>query len=500
MLTIAGVVITAMMQAVTPPLADSYFYFLQGRMLEGRGDVPGAIAAYRHAAELQPKASSIHAELAGLYARAGRGADAITEGETAIRLDGTDREAHRILGLVQAALAENLQEGARQTQMMTEAIGHLEQALKGARDPGAELTLGRLDVRTNRLAKGIETLKNFLFDNPGYPEGLMLLAEAYDRNGQVNDAIETLLPLTTGREPQADAELALASLYERAGRWIDAAALWGALGAKATDPSYNMQQATALMNGGNVAGGRDVLVALSKERPRDPQVWYLIAQAERRLGNAPGAADASKRITEIDPADPRGPLAMGESKEAAGDFAGVVATLQPLYDKLRADARPDDDVFTFVSMSLANAYEELKQFDHAEDVLRALIAKDAKDDVALNALGYMLIDRGMKLDEAIGFIKRALAVDPASPSYLDSLGWAYFKQGKFAEAIPPLELSTKALASSSLQQDHLGDAYFALKRYRDAADAYSRALTGDRDGIDVAAVTRKRDHARELVK
>ncbi len=500
MLTIASVVLSAVLQAATPALADSYFYFLQGRMLEGRGDVAGAIAAYTHAANLEPKASSIHAELAGLYARAGRSAEAITEGEAAIRLDSTDREAHRILGLVQAALAENLPEGARQMQTMSDAIGHLEQALNGARDPGAELTLGRLDVRTNRLAKGIETLKNFLFDNPGYPEALMLLAEAYDRNGQVTDAIEVLTPLATGRESHAEAQMALASLYERAGRWIDAAALWGAVGAKATDPSYRMQQATALMNGGNIAAGRDVLTALSKERPRDSAVLYLLAQAERRLGNSSGAAEASKRITEIDPADPRGPLAMAESKEASGDFAGVVATLQPLYDKRRSESKPDDEVFTFVSMSLANALEELKQFDRAEGILRYLVAKNANNDVALNALGYLLIDRGLKLDEAIAFIKRALVLDPASPSYLDSLGWAYFKQGKFAEAIGPLEQSTRAVASASLQQDHLGDAYFALKRYRDAADAYSRALAGDHDGIDVATVTKKRDRARELVK
>ena len=47
-------------------------------------------------------------------------------------------------------------------------------------------------------------------------------------------------------------------------------------------------------------------------------------------------------------------------------------------------------------------------------------------------------------------------------------------------------------------QDHLGDLYFQMKRYRDAQTAFDRALTGDRDGIDVPAVTKKRDRAREL--
>jgi len=505
MLTIAGVVLSVALQSAPPALADAYFYFLQGRMLEGRGDAPGAIAAYKQAAELQPKVAAIHAELAGVYARAGRAADAITEGEIAIGLDGSDREANRILGLVQSALAENLSEGPRQTQLMGEAIGHLELSLVGARDPGAELTLGRLDVRTNRLAKGIETLRNFLFDNPGYPEAVMLLAEAYERSGQITEAIEVLTPLAAAgpdaqAESRADAQTALAGLYERADRWKDAADMWGALAAKNSDPSFRMQQATALLNAGNVVGGREVLTALSKERPRDPSVWYLLAQAEHRAGNASGAEEAAKRIAEIDPADPRAALAMAEAKEAAKDFAGVVSALQPLYESRRPQARPDDAVLSFVAMSLASAYEELKQFDRAEQILRESLTRNPADDVAMNALGYMLADRGQKLPEAVALITRALAAEPDNPSYLDSLGWVYVKQGKFADAVGPLEQAAKAAPSASAVQDHLGDAYFGVKRYRDAADAFTRALTGDRDAIDVAAVTKKRDRARDLAK
>ena len=500
MLTIAGVVLGIALQTATPSLADSYFFFLQGRMLEGRGDVPGAIAAYKHAAELQPTASAIHAELAGLYARAGRAAEAITEGETAIGLDKSDREAHRILGLVQGALAENLSEGPRQKQLMDEAIGHLEQALIGARDPGAELTLGRLDVRTERFEKGIETLRNFLFDNPGYPEAVMLLAEAYERSGKITAAIEVVTPLATGPGAQIDAQTVLAGLYERAERWKDAGAVWGALAAKLPDVSYRMQQATALLNAGDAVGGRDVLVALAKDQPRDVSVWYLLAQAERRMGNPSGAEDAAKRIAEIDPKDARGALALAEAKEAARDFAGVVSALRPQYDRLRENGGPDRDLFSFVAMSLANAHEELKQFDRAEQILRDMIVRYPDDDIALNGLGYLLADRGQKLDEAVSLISRALAAQPTNPSYLDSLGWAYIKQGRFADAVAPLERAANAAGAASVLHEHLGDAYFGLKRYRDAADAFTRALTGDRDGIDVAALTKKRDRARELAK
>lgn len=500
MLIAAGVVLSLAMQAPPTGLADAYFYFLQGRMLEGRGDVPGAIAAYRRATELEPKASAIHAELAGVYARAGRALDAVSEAEAAIALNATDREAHRILGLVQAALSENTTSGARQTQLMTDAMTHLEAALVGARDPGAELTLGRLQVRTDRLAKAAETLQNFLFDNPGYPEAVMLLAEAQARTGKIADAISTIEPLASSPEGQADVQSTLADLYEQAGRWKDAAAVWGALAVKSTDGSYRMQQATALINAGDVAAGRDVLLAVVKTRATDPSAWYLLAQAERRLNNLDAAEAAAKRITEIDMNDPRGPLAVAEAREARRDFAGVIATLQPVYDARRVSAKADDEVFGFVALTLANAYEAQNQIGNAEQVLRTLIARNATDEVALNALGYMLADRGLKLDEAVGFIKRALAADPANPSYLDSLGWAYFKQGKLSDALPPLEQAAKTASTSSMVLDHYGDALFAAKKYRDAAEAFTRALSGDRDGIDAATVIKKRDKAKELAK
>ena len=43
----------------------------------------------------------------------------------------------------------------------------------------------------------------------------------------------------------------------------------------------------------------------------------------------------------------------------------------------------------------------------------------------------MLADRGQSLDEALAMIKKAVDLDPANGAYLDSLGWAYFKLGKY---------------------------------------------------------------------
>ena len=108
----------------------------------------------------------------------------------------------------------------------------------------------------------------------------------------------------------------------------------------------------------------------------------------------------------------------------------------------------------------------------------------------------MLADRGKKLTEAVALIQRALALDPENVSYLDSLGWAYFKQKRYQDAVGPLERAAAGAATSSVIQDHLGDAYVKVGRQADAVEAFARALSGDGDGIDPARITRKRDQAR----
>ena len=116
--------------------------------------------------------------------------------------------------------------------------------------------------------------------------------------------------------------------------------------------------------------------------------------------------------------------------------------------------------------------------------LRDLIARDPMDANALNSLGYMLAERGDRLDEAVTLLQRALKIEPGNPSYLDSLGWAYFQQGRLDLADPPLTEAAGKLKTNSVVQDHLGDLRFKQQRFADAAAAWERALAGDGQSID----------------
>ncbi len=522
--------------AQTSAQADAYFSFLQARTLaEDDAKVIDAIAAYRKAIASAPNSPDIHADLAELLARGNHVDEALAEADAALKLDPANRSAHRLYGLIDAALADHAPP-AQSATLTSQAISHLEQAralLPG--DLSVQLTLGRLYVDTKEYAKSIAIVNDFLLAEPGYSDALLLLAEAYDATNQTVLAVGALEQLVKAEPQMVAARSRLAELDEVAGRWTDAAANWNAM--ITLSPNYaeqfRVRRANALMNAGDLDGARQALLDATKATPSDIAAWYLMAQLGRRSGDATLAADAAQHITDLDTKDPRGVLASANAKAAAHDFAGEVAVLEPLYnsqlsasgpadvllpvasamsaaleaagDKARAvsvleAAKQHDPTDVALQIDLASAYEHAGQLDRAETLLRGIITKDPDEADALNVLGYMLADHGKKLDDAVSLIKRALVIDADNPSYLDSLGWAYFKQGKYPDAVPALEHAADAMKQNSLIQDHLGELYFQLKRYRDAASAWTRALGGDRESIDVAAVTKKRDRAQGMAK
>jgi Flp pilus assembly protein TadD len=211
---------------------------------------------------------------------------------------------------------------------------------------------------------------------------------------------------------------------------------------------------------------------------------------------AKAVALLSPRVEEARPADVDTGLhaqlvrALAAAWEAAGDETRAVGVFEGASAR-----RPDDHDLAF---DLAAAYDRAGRFADAERAFRRILAGDPAHAAALNYLGYLLADRGERLDEAVALITRALDVERDNPSFLDSLGWAHYKRGDFERARVPLERAASLLPATSVIQQHLGDLYLELKRYREAASAFDRALSGDRRGIDATAVSRKRDRARAL--
>lgn len=108
----------------------------------------------------------------------------------------------------------------------------------------------------------------------------------------------------------------------------------------------------------------------------------------------------------------------------------------------------------------------------------ACIEMDAEHAAALNYLGYMWAERGENLSDAEKFIRRALDKEPENAAYLDSLGWVLYQQGRFHEALEPLERAAKISAADPdpTIEEHLGDVLDKLGRRKDAILAWERAV------------------------
>jgi tetratricopeptide (TPR) repeat protein len=126
-----------------------------------------------------------------------------------------------------------------------------------------------------------------------------------------------------------------------------------------------------------------------------------------------------------------------------------------------------------------------------------VIAREPEHSAALNYLGYMLADRGERLDESVAYLTKALQFEPDNASFLDSLGWAYFKQNKLDLAEANLGRAADQLRTNSVIQDHYAEVLFKLGRYDDAVSAWTRALSGDGDSIDRGSIDKKIRSAKQ---
>jgi tetratricopeptide (TPR) repeat protein len=131
---------------------------------------------------------------------------------------------------------------------------------------------------------------------------------------------------------------------------------------------------------------------------------------------------------------------------------------------------------------LGAVLERQKRYDAAEGVFREALSVQPDFAAALNYLGYMNADRRVKVAEAVGLIEKAIALDPENGAYLDSLGWALFRQDKLTQAEEYLRRAV-AKESGAVVLDHLGDVLARQGKMAEALAIWERALTGeDEDG------------------
>jgi tetratricopeptide (TPR) repeat protein len=148
---------------------------------------------------------------------------------------------------------------------------------------------------------------------------------------------------------------------------------------------------------------------------------------------------------------------------------------------------PMDDDLTY---EMAMAYEKINRLDEMELALKVIIQRNPNYHAALNALGYSLADRNLRLPQAREYIVKALEMSPEDPFIMDSLGWVEFRMGKLQEALAILKRAYAIKPDADIAA-HLGEVMFQAGQKEEALKLWRMAIEKSPDN-EVLQETLKR--------
>ncbi len=250
---------------------------------------------------------------------------------------------------------------------------------------------------------------------------------------------------------------------------------------------------------------KDALAAsaeLAKLYPDNPRVQLTYAMQLADAGQADQSLAVANTQLKASASDP------SAEREALYDTAIIDFHLRrtpdalAALDKADALATTNDQRFPLFVLR-ATILDHDKQYDPAEAEYKKALALDPGDATVLNDYGYMLAERGIRLDEALTMIQKAVQSEPQNGSFLDSLGWVYFKLGQYGPAEDNLHQAIDRQPTDASIHDHLGEVYektgrlkLAVAQWERSMTEYAHSLPADADPVDVAKVKHKLDEAR----
>ena len=164
---------------------------------------------------------------------------------------------------------------------------------------------------------------------------------------------------------------------------------------------------------------------------------------------------------------------LGDTLRQQEQFAEAVTA----YDRALELSEEDGSSLWFIHYARGISHERLGQWPQAEADFRKALEYNPNQPQVLNYLGYSLVEKQIKLDEALDMIERAVAAQPDSGYIVDSLGWVLYRLGRYEEAVAHMERATELMPIDPVVNDHLGDVYWAVGREMEARFQWSRALS-----------------------
>ncbi len=180
------------------------------------------------------------------------------------------------------------------------------------------------------------------------------------------------------------------------------------------------------------------------------------------------------------------PAMLGYIHSFREEYEEALDLLDRVYNGLQDHEDADDILTARFFFWYAAAHERNKDYARAEELFYQSLERDPDNAETYNYLAYMWAENDMNLEQAKTYVLRALEDRPDSGAFIDTLGWIYFKQGRYDDAYREIQRALDKLPDDPVVLDHMGDIYLALDQPDKAIAKWKRAFEKDPDKEDVA--------------
>jgi tetratricopeptide (TPR) repeat protein len=508
--------------------ACAYFYFLWGKSAEAEEKYEEAMEAYEKALVCDPQAVYVSRKLAVLLVNMGKKEQAIVQLEQMIADDPANLQNRLLLGNIYSSIGQKDQARAvyeailriapddpqallmlgalyasdrdyLQAQKMLErlvavddksyagysylaklyrelnyydkAMEAYEKALTLSWSPMLAYEAADLYEYRQKYDEAIAIYKRLLEEDEANTKIRGRLARLYIVQGKIDVALAELNELKNYASDTAVVDLAIGRVLLDEKRYAEAIALFEQL--LSQDENKDVARSMLALTYYE-SGDKDKAMKILHEVPVTSKDYEnsILMLAQILLGEKDNQRAATLLRNVIAGEDTRRPsfyfLLAGLLREEGDPAAG-----REIFEQAEKVFPENPRVFFEYGLYL----DRLGEFDGAVAKMEQVLAITPDDAHALNYVGYTWADRGINLEKALEYIQRAVDLKPDDGFVRDSLGWVYFKMGRYGEAVTELEAAASMQPDDPTIQEHLGDAYQKAGELKKAVEAYGKAVS-----------------------
>jgi tetratricopeptide (TPR) repeat protein len=438
-------------------------------LLAGKSDE--AAEAMKAALELHPGSARAYQILGDIYARADETDEAIEDYKKALEIEPDNIR-------VRLALGEMLQQAHKPEDGLAQA-----QAALGI-DPANRFALdlkGRCLRDLRRFDEADAVADTLIAGDPKDLKASFLkvtIAESRRDFEKAAALLEEIVARPSGSDEESEGGMRtllvhLGFAYQQLQRYDDAAAAFARALKEGPPPDENLLSfhAEALYLAKQKDAALTAVRAARERFPDDADLTGLEATLLREKGDLDGGIALVEAMREKAPSDPKVLGRVADFYRRARRLPEAEAALR---QALAADPKSLSTLF-----QLGAVLEREKRQDDAEAVFRQALEVEPESAPVLNYLGYMNADRNVKVEEALSLIQKAVDLEPDSPAYRDSLGWALFRLNRLGPAEEEVRRALDKDGDNAVILDHLGDILAKRGQVAEALQCWQKALKGE---------------------